>query len=193
MSPAAPPRSAHGRRPPGLRHADRRRRRVSRTGVGGRRRLRHRVRQRGDPDRPVADEDRRPGRSAFGQLADEIQDVLSFGIGRKNRADDAPVGSPAVRVGVVGRAAVSASRGDLRNKARKQLGTVGSGNHYVDVFADENGRDLGRRALRQPRPRLHDRVRLSRAVAGRRSGASACPSAKCCCRSISRWARTTGP
>jgi len=31
------------------------------------------------------------------------------------------------------------ARGDLRNKARKQLGTVGSGNHYVDVFADETG------------------------------------------------------
>jgi len=26
----------------------------------------------------------------------------------------------------------------LRDKARAQLGTVGSGNHYVDVFADEN-------------------------------------------------------
>jgi tRNA-splicing ligase RtcB len=26
----------------------------------------------------------------------------------------------------------------LREKARAQLGTVGSGNHYVDVFADEN-------------------------------------------------------
>ena len=24
-------------------------------------------------------------------------------------------------------------------KARQQLGTVGSGNHYVDVFADEAG------------------------------------------------------
>ncbi len=27
----------------------------------------------------------------------------------------------------------------LRDKARAQLGTVGSGNHYVDVFADEAG------------------------------------------------------
>ena len=27
----------------------------------------------------------------------------------------------------------------LRDKARAQLGTVGSGNHYVDVFADETG------------------------------------------------------
>ena len=28
----------------------------------------------------------------------------------------------------------------LRDKAREQLGTVGSGNHYVDVFADEADR-----------------------------------------------------
>ena len=30
-------------------------------------------------------------------------------------------------------------RDTLRDKARRQLGTVGSGNHYVDVFADEDG------------------------------------------------------
>ena len=29
------------------------------------------------------------------------------------------------------------ARDGLRNKARAQLGTVGSGNHYVDVFVDE--------------------------------------------------------
>jgi tRNA-splicing ligase RtcB (3'-phosphate/5'-hydroxy nucleic acid ligase) len=28
----------------------------------------------------------------------------------------------------------------LLDKARRQLGTVGSGNHYVDIFADENGK-----------------------------------------------------
>src|ERR671910_2656990 len=28
------------------------------------------------------------------QIADEIQDVISFGIGRKNRSDDAPVNHP---------------------------------------------------------------------------------------------------
>src|SRR5499426_3767710 len=27
----------------------------------------------------------------LGEIADEIQDVISFGIGRKNRSDDAPV------------------------------------------------------------------------------------------------------
>jgi tRNA-splicing ligase RtcB (3'-phosphate/5'-hydroxy nucleic acid ligase) len=31
-------------------------------------------------------------------------------------------------------------RKELKAKARSQLGTVGSGNHYVDVFADEEGR-----------------------------------------------------
>ncbi len=29
-------------------------------------------------------------------------------------------------------------RGDLKQKARKQLGTIGSGNHYVDLFRDED-------------------------------------------------------
>lgn len=70
-------------------------------------------------------------------LADEIQDVLSFGIGRKNRADDAPVDHPLFE-SATWDALPSRVRGDLKNKARKQLGTVGSGNHYVDVFADEN-------------------------------------------------------
>jgi tRNA-splicing ligase RtcB len=74
----------------------------------------------------------------LGPLADEIQDVISFGVGRKNRADDAPTDhvlfqSPSWD------ALPQHARGDLRNKARKQLGTVGSGNHYVDVFADESG------------------------------------------------------
>ena len=32
-----------------------------------------------------------------------------------------------------------ADREDYRQKAVAQLGTVGSGNHYVDVFADESG------------------------------------------------------
>ena len=73
----------------------------------------------------------------LGEIADEIQDVVSFGIGRKNRADDAPVGSSAVRVAVVGRGAAPSARQGLRSKARAQLGTVGSGNHYVDVFVDE--------------------------------------------------------
>lgn len=69
-------------------------------------------------------------------FADEIQDVVSFGVGRKNRSDDAPVDHP-----LFGSPSWDAvprhARDGLRSKAREQLGTVGSGNHYVDVFADE--------------------------------------------------------
>ncbi len=76
----------------------------------------------------------------LGQLADEIQTTISFGVGRKNRADDAPTDDPlfddAAWDAVPGRH----ERDQLRSKARAQLGTVGSGNHYVDVFADEADR-----------------------------------------------------
>jgi len=74
----------------------------------------------------------------LGPLADEIQDVLSFGIGRKNQSDDAPVDHPLFE-SASWEALPQHARGDLKNKARKQLGTVGSGNHYVDVFVDETG------------------------------------------------------
>jgi tRNA-splicing ligase RtcB len=70
-------------------------------------------------------------------LADEIASTISFGIGRKNNADDAPVDHPLFldpawwAVPNIG-----SYRDDLLDKARRQLGTVGSGNHYVDVFVD---------------------------------------------------------
>jgi len=71
-------------------------------------------------------------------LADEINQTVSFGIGRKNTSDDAPVDHP-----LFGDDAWDAvppkHRQALQVKARQQLGTVGSGNHYVDVFADEAG------------------------------------------------------
>jgi tRNA-splicing ligase RtcB len=70
-------------------------------------------------------------------LADEIQEEVSFGIGRKNLADDAPVDHPLFD-DPAWDALPANIRGDLRKKARAQLGTVGSGNHYVDIFADEN-------------------------------------------------------
>src|SRR5687768_8507834 len=73
------------------------------------------------------------------QLADEIQDVVSFGVGRKNRADDAPVDHPLFKSDAWNTLPGHAREG-LRTKARAQLGTVGSGNHYVDVFADEADR-----------------------------------------------------
>ena len=69
-------------------------------------------------------------------LADEIQDAVSFGIGRKNRSNDAPVDHPLFQ-SPAWDALPGHAREGLRTKARAQLGTVGSGNHYVDVFVDE--------------------------------------------------------
>ena len=71
-------------------------------------------------------------------IADEIAATVSFGMGRKNRADDAPVDHPLFN-DAAWDAVPTKERNHLRNKARAQLGTVGSGNHYVDVFADETG------------------------------------------------------
>src|SRR3954471_23222115 len=71
-------------------------------------------------------------------IADGIQDAVSFGVGRKNRAEDAPVDHPLFRSDAWHTLPAHAREG-LRAKARAQLGTVGSGNHYVDVFADETG------------------------------------------------------
>jgi tRNA-splicing ligase RtcB len=71
-------------------------------------------------------------------IADEIQDAVSFGMGRKNRANDAPIDHPLF--GSPSWDAIPAhARDGLRAKARAQLGTVGSGNHYVDVFVDGTG------------------------------------------------------
>lgn len=75
-------------------------------------------------------------RRRLNALADEIQDQVSFGIGRKNRSDDAPVDHPLFE-DPAWEAVPANHRNSLREKARAQLGTVGSGNHYVDVFADE--------------------------------------------------------
>lgn len=72
------------------------------------------------------------------RLADEIQSSISFGVGRKNRSDDAPVDHPLFDDEAWG-ALHPRNRGNLREKARTQLGTVGSGNHYVDLLVDEDG------------------------------------------------------
>jgi len=71
-------------------------------------------------------------RAKIGAIMDDIVRDISFGVGRTNKIkvdhelfDDPSWDIPAV--------------GQLKQMARDQLGTVGSGNHYVDVFADENG------------------------------------------------------
>jgi tRNA-splicing ligase RtcB (3'-phosphate/5'-hydroxy nucleic acid ligase) len=77
-------------------------------------------------------------RRDLGRIASEIQATVSFGIGRSNRESDAPVDHALFASDAWG-AVPQRHRSQLREKAREQLGTVGSGNHYVDVFADETG------------------------------------------------------
>lgn len=63
---------------------------------------------------------------------DSIVKTISFGIGRTNAepVDHALFDDPAWQLPQIAR---------LRDKAAAQLGTVGSGNHYVDLFEDEEG------------------------------------------------------
>lgn len=67
------------------------------------------------------------------RLANEIQKRISFGIGRKNNE---PVDSPVFDR--IAHSSVNQQQAFI-DKARAQLGTVGSGNHYVDVLEDEAG------------------------------------------------------
>jgi tRNA-splicing ligase RtcB len=67
------------------------------------------------------------------RLMDEIFDRVSFGVGRRNNE---PVDHPVLdRI----READFAGQRELHGLAAKQLGTVGAGNHYVDVFAGDDG------------------------------------------------------
>jgi tRNA-splicing ligase RtcB len=77
-------------------------------------------------------------KKTLGKIADAIAATVSFGIGRKNQADDAPVDHPLFD-DPAWSAVPPKHRQALETKARQQLGTVGSGNHYVDVFVDETG------------------------------------------------------
>ncbi|HEU4697832.1 MAG TPA: RtcB family protein [Gemmatimonadales bacterium] len=91
-------------------------------------------------DATLADLGAKPGRAQqqLERLADRIAATVSFGVGRKNQADDAPTDDPLFD-DPAWDAVPAAHRHSLRTKARQQLGTVGSGNHYVDVLADETG------------------------------------------------------
>jgi tRNA-splicing ligase RtcB len=76
------------------------------------------------------------------RLANEIQRSISFGVGRRNESRVAPTDDPLFKADEWNalREVAGKHEGDaLLRKAREQLGTVGSGNHYVDVFADETG------------------------------------------------------
>lgn len=79
------------------------------------------------------------GAGRLDDVADEIASTIGLGMGRPtNQADDAPVDDP-LFCDPAWDAIPAKIRGNLRERARAQLGTVGGGNHYVDVFVDENG------------------------------------------------------
>ncbi len=80
----------------------------------------------------------RPGglRRNLERIGDEIRTGLTFGIGGTNKSSDAPSDHPLFK-DPAWAAVPGKHRSALLDKARKQLGTVGSGNHYVDIFADE--------------------------------------------------------
>ncbi len=67
------------------------------------------------------------------RIMDTIFERISFGVGRKN---DEPVEHPVLDAI---RAAHFAPQRQLHGLAAKQLGTVGAGNHYVDLFAGDDG------------------------------------------------------
>jgi tRNA-splicing ligase RtcB len=81
-------------------------------------------------------------RQEFERLADQIQRSISFGVGRTNESREAPTDDPLFRAdewSALREVAGNHEAQRLIKKAREQLGTVGSGNHYVDVFSDEQG------------------------------------------------------
>jgi len=72
-------------------------------------------------------------RANLPRVMDEIFERISFGVGRKN---EEPVDHPVLD------AIFSADfrpQRKLVQLARNQLGTVGAGNHYVDLFAGDDG------------------------------------------------------
>ena len=72
-------------------------------------------------------------RVGINRIMDDVVATISFGVGRKNpeRVDHELFDDPAWS---------AIKHLQLRDKAAAQLGTVGSGNHYVDVFTDEQDR-----------------------------------------------------
>lgn len=68
------------------------------------------------------------------KIMNDVWRTISFGVGRKNddeRVDHDLFDDSAWKIEACAR---------LKEMARQQLGTVGSGNHYVDIFEDEQGR-----------------------------------------------------
>jgi tRNA-splicing ligase RtcB (3'-phosphate/5'-hydroxy nucleic acid ligase) len=72
-------------------------------------------------------------RANIRQIMDDVWQTISFGVGRRNaeQVDHTLFDSPAWKC---------EAAAPLKEMARGQLGTVGSGNHYVDLFTDGQDR-----------------------------------------------------
>src|SRR5258705_7407726 len=72
-------------------------------------------------------------RADIAKIMDGVWQTISFGVGRRNaeQVDNPLFDSPAWKC---------EAAAPLKQMAREQLGTVGSGNHYVDLFTDEQDR-----------------------------------------------------
>jgi tRNA-splicing ligase RtcB (3'-phosphate/5'-hydroxy nucleic acid ligase) len=72
-------------------------------------------------------------RANIARIMDDVWNTVSFGVGRRNSetVDHDLFDEPAWNV---------RPAAQLKEMARQQLGTVGSGNHYVDLFVDEEDR-----------------------------------------------------
>lgn len=82
----------------------------------------------------LTDADAGEVRGDIARIMDDVFRIISFGVGRKNddeRVDNELFDDPAWSLRAIA---------PLKEMARQQLGTVGSGNHYVDIFADEQDR-----------------------------------------------------
>jgi tRNA-splicing ligase RtcB len=73
-------------------------------------------------------------RGALNDALDEIQSSIEFGVGRTNEViiDHPVMDSPLWDE-------VPRGIGELKQQAARQLGTVGAGNHYVDILVEEDG------------------------------------------------------
>ncbi len=91
----------------------------------------------------LTDADAADVRANIAKIMDDVWSTISFGLARKNKehVDHELFDDNNDDAWQITQGANSATwrLTSLRDLARAQLGTVGSGNHYVDIFEDEQG------------------------------------------------------